>query len=428
MPHRAGNRRGYPSQPLYASALRAFHSETVSCSPMLTSSLKSPRRFTVSPCSSALLTATSGSPTRESSAPPVWSVPNSWRIESTFFPEATEVAYYDGTNTVTFKRYDTNLVAGLPATVLAKSGENQHPHELELSFADLGMLPPEIVSVQISDEPHPMGGPGLNLPWLAFCSGSYLRSKPDTLTVPMVTNTRNTPDSFAYSFTVRTFADGLGLPRDVEFYVSHSRLERAIRDPRLIRSQRMLLHRRNPGLPLASPDGALKCRYEVLNTTNWHGWTFPQHFLFSQFAGEKMNRLRYRVDGRILSIHSADDLSPRFGKGRDVTVTDFRFRSKGKLVDYLEYRTNFDGTVPSRSDPRLLALFNTRVATAPTDPGDWLARAKVRGILGALVLLLVLPVALCFYRWRRGRTPTETSPGFRRVTNACDSGENDNKE
>jgi len=60
----------------------------------------------------------------------------------------------------------------------------------------------------------PLGEFGVNLPWLAFCSGAYLKRDGRAIALPCGI-LRHCPDRFAYTDVITTFADELGLPRSV---------------------------------------------------------------------------------------------------------------------------------------------------------------------------------------------------------------------
>jgi hypothetical protein len=96
-----------------------------------------------------------------------------------------------------------------------------------------------------------------NVPWLAFCSGEFLKRDGRRVPLPIdVLSWRLVPD---YSDTTVVFDDTLGLP------------------------QKMELH---------TPDRQLVCQYEVQQSTNFLGWNFPLHFKIAQ------SRLGY--DGKLI--------------------------------------------------------------------------------------------------------------------------------
>jgi hypothetical protein len=68
----------------------------------------------------------------------------------------------------------------------------------------------------------PLGEFGVNLPWLAFCSGTYLEREGRIIALPCGI-LRHCPDRFAYTDVTTTFADELGLPRSVDLFTAKAR-------------------------------------------------------------------------------------------------------------------------------------------------------------------------------------------------------------
>jgi hypothetical protein len=62
-----------------------------------------------------------------------------------------------------------------------------------------------------SADGHPMGHFGVNIPWVAFCSGTDLKREGRMIPLPAAV-LRHCSDPFAYSDVTTTFDDGLGLP------------------------------------------------------------------------------------------------------------------------------------------------------------------------------------------------------------------------
>lgn len=97
-----------------------------------------------------------------------------------------------------------------------------------------------------------------NLPWLAFCSGPYLKQRVPVIPLPAPSGYFR--DNVSYDRR-QVFNDELGLPSSVDFF----------------------LPRKSPGGSkiLYSPDGV----YRVVESTNFLGWTFPLKFEVRQSTG-----------------------------------------------------------------------------------------------------------------------------------------------
>src|SRR5207244_13649632 len=70
-----------------------------------------------------------------------------------------------------------------------------------------------------SRDGHPLGDAAVNLGWLAFCSGTYLK-RPARLVPLTLDILHHCPDRFAYSDVTIPFKDELGLPRWVDLFTS----------------------------------------------------------------------------------------------------------------------------------------------------------------------------------------------------------------
>jgi hypothetical protein len=108
-----------------------------------------------------------------------------------------------------------------------------------------------------------------NVPWLAFCSGPFLKTKGRVVPLPIgVPTWKFTPD---YSDTTVVFNDELGLPQHMEFH---------------------------------TPDKQLVLQYEVLQSTNFLGWNFPLQFkIFESRLGFDGTLVRHgQTLGKVTSI------------------------------------------------------------------------------------------------------------------------------
>ena len=189
--------------------------------------------------------------------------PTGWSIEHDY-PERQEWLY-DGTNVVL--RNDPEWA----------------------SLKEFGLAESKYLST-LSRNGLPLGEFGVNLPWLAFCSGTYLKREGRIVALPCGI-LRHCPDRFAYTDVTTTFADELGLPRSIDLFTSKSRWLKAHTDWDAEHSFGDRYTEWNKKTAPKIQDGVLVFHYAVLESTNMLGRTFPTKFEFFQ-AGRQ-----YEQDG-----------------------------------------------------------------------------------------------------------------------------------
>jgi hypothetical protein len=154
-----------------------------------------------------------------------------------------------------------------------------------------------------SRDGHPMGEFGVNMPWLAFCSGTYLKREGRIVPLPCGM-LRHCPDGFAYTDATTTFDDKLGLPRSVDLFTSKSRFLAAKTewDKEHAFGDRYTEWNRKTAANLQ--EGLLVFHYAVLESTNVLGWSFPTKFEFFQTGRpyEQMGDWFCQGIGRVKSI------------------------------------------------------------------------------------------------------------------------------
>lgn len=171
-----------------------------------------------------------------------------------------------------------------------------------------------------------MGNPGVNIPWLAFCSGTYLKG--EGRLVPLVADMlRHTPDRFAYTDRTETFDDALGLPKSVQLFSSRELFERSTVDFHSGWGDRYLDWDRRTAATLE--EGILALDYQVMASTNFLGWNIPLEFRISQKPRPHMQNgnALYEATGRVESLRAIDSIpqsisDPRFSQ----TLVDYRFK------------------------------------------------------------------------------------------------------
>ena len=132
-----------------------------------------------------------------------------------------------------------------------------------------------------SRDGHPLGDFGVNIPWLAYCSGPYLKREGRIIPLPAAI-LRHCPDRFAYTDVTTTFEDELGLPKSIDLFTSKSRFltSHADWDKELSFGDRYSEWEQKTVVKLQ--EGVLVFHYAVLESTNLLGRSFPTKFEFFQ--------------------------------------------------------------------------------------------------------------------------------------------------
>jgi hypothetical protein len=150
---------------------------------------------------------------------------------------------------------------------------------------------------------HPMGEFGVNMPWLAFCSGTYLKREGRIVPLPCGI-LRHCPDRFAYTDVTTTFDDALGLPRSVDLFTSKARFLAAKTEWDQEHAFGDRYTEWNKKTTANLQEGLLVFHYAVLESTNVYGRTFPMKFEFFQTGRpyEQMGDWFCQGVGRVKSI------------------------------------------------------------------------------------------------------------------------------
>lgn len=320
--------------------------------------------------------------------------PNRWLIESHFLPNAVETYYHDGLNVyATWEQTADD----------AKWAEKFKKH--------YGRLPPTAeelkasgwISLRITAGQHPLANFGATFPWLAFCSGDYLR-EPGRL-IPLGADMRHSLESFGFRDRTLVFQDRLGLPQRVELFTSAKLLRKSARNSTVLRSVRhpeAIQVALNP--IVTAPEGFMAARYEVLDSTNIGGINIPLVFRFEFFepGPDKKPLPKGEAWGRVTNLRAADEPPSILSSDRRFGVIDYRFRHPLKLVDEIQYQIT-NGIVPPVTDPVLRAIYRAKVSAAPYDP-VYKARFGIYGLFAALVLLPVIIAALAWPKRKKQHT------------------------
>lgn len=319
---------------------------------------------------------------------------NDWFLEHMHTPNALNTYFPYGSNVLQITRLTSQIQVSeqikqlLPSAIVKTL--NHTPSESDWDF--LTISPGEL----------PLDDIGVQLPWLALCSGSYLRGKNRLLPLPSAM-VRFAPGAFGYRDETQTFRDTLGLPNDIRFIASTRLFASAMRDKSLVRvgmNSGQIRRAVNPHTIL--PDGFVRASYQVLSHTNVIDWTIPTRFLYEEFVPGKESNLLVRAAGGVVeAIEAAPAPTMNLSQSDRYSVADYRFRHSIKLVDQIHYAIT-NGKIPPTSNPALQRLFKKYAAAAPYDP---VLKAHL-GIYVVFATLLIGPVIVAT-RWLRRQSNTK---------------------
>jgi hypothetical protein len=292
-----------------------------------------------------------------------WSFPvmciagkNRWRIDNGYTWNGKESWYFDGTNVYGSLQSARDISQSLNRNATG----NVNPIKTKPSHATITICP--------SPGGHPLGNLGVNIPWLAFCSGNYLKGAGRVVPLPVL-DIHGNIDSLSYTDKAETFEDALGLPTSMELFTSRAQYLKSLGDDRLFRSERLRKARLNPEFKLA--DGILRFRYAVHASTNFNGWSFPTEFNYFDYRsadGGGAWNLVAKGAGKIKSIRATGEPENVFVQGQAQAIVDMRFRHPTKLLDAITY-TWTNAIVPSTNDPILKTRFAVMTAGVEADAG-----------------------------------------------------------
>ncbi len=217
----------------------------------------------------------------------------------------------------------------------------------------------------------PLGGTAENMPWLAFCSGAYLKREGRIIPLPLEASLRHTRDRFGYTDKTTTFDDELGLPRTVDLFTSRS-LYQASEDDfdrEAFFGNRYTKWTKKTAASLR--EGVLTFHYAVTESTNFHGRNFPTEFEFFQNPRpyEQNGDWFFSGKGRVKSIRASTEPKGVFQPGMWQTIVDGRFRDAANQVYSIIYTTT-NGFASPTNDPFLQEEFKASLKEVAEFPRD----------------------------------------------------------
>jgi hypothetical protein len=158
-----------------------------------------------------------------------------------------------------------------------------------------------------SADGFPIAVPIVNLAWLAFCSGDYLKRDGRLVALPL-NDLHHCPDRYAYRDITTTFEDAGGLPRTMDLFTSKERFlaSHTQWDKEMSFGSRYTEWNQKTAAKIQ--DGLLMFHYAVTETTNVLGRTFPLKFEFFQCGRPYEENANWLTTGtgQVTSIHSVD--------------------------------------------------------------------------------------------------------------------------
>jgi len=273
---------------------------------------------------------------------------NEWRIDSDYIERSEQKWLFDGTNVFNSSRITKPMPEETKALLEKTSRLATVPFEQEKNFLGITVWP--------SRDGHPLGDPAVNIAWLAFCSGTYLKGEGRLVPLPLE-QLRHTRDRFASTDKTEKFEDEFGLPRTVDLFLSKSLflVSESDFDKEYSFGDRYTEWTKKTAEKL--PEGAQMFHYAVSAHTNFLGWTLPMTFEFFQNGRsfEQNGDWFWRGTGKVKSIRTASKPAGLFDLSFRQTVVDWRFKD---AVIYT-WANNF---LSPTNDPFLQKKFEERVA------------------------------------------------------------------
>jgi len=314
---------------------------------------------------------------------------SSWRIDNNFIPHSKEAWYWDGTNVYHRLEFVSDSIS-LTNVKVSTGGIQANLWNFRSNVT---------VYVNPSLTGHPLGNIGVNIPWLAFCSGSYLRRTGRDIPLP-TTEIRIDPFSLSYLDDIEVFDDELGLPKSVRLMASRARYEAFKDDERLLRYSSVESSKTASIYPI--PENMLAFDYSVDAATNFGKWFLPAKFSYKSFKVGKEGKPILFVGGfgTIVSIRDAVKPESVFMKNSAQSIVDYRFRHQTKLVDGIVYSSTNLAELPSTNAAVLRANFDNVARRAGSATTTWTSLQR-RRVVQVFIIVTIVSVALVFFNRKK---------------------------
>jgi hypothetical protein len=278
-----------------------------------------------------------------------------WRIENDRSQGGLNKWLFDGTNIFE----SLQVIKPPPEEMQEHLKETLHFAEVPFEQARSNLT----IHIWPTDDGQPLGDVGVNIPWLAFCSGPYLKRERRLISLPCET-LRHTPDRFAYTDKTETFPDAFGLPSSIDLFLSKSLYMSSVEgfykgwaSEKGVHYSEWMKH-----AVTNVEQGVLTFHYSVTATTNFLGRKYPLRFEFSQKgrAFVQNGSWNWRGVGMLKSIRETAEPKDLFNPAMQQTIVDWRFRDDASGVDANMY-TWTNSYTPQTDDPALQEKFKKRV-------------------------------------------------------------------
>ena len=279
---------------------------------------------------------------------------NIWRIEDDWVQGGLNKWFYDGTNVYESLQVVSPPAEGMRQHLQKVSGFAIAPFETAKSNLTINIWP--------SSDGHPLASETVNIEWLAFCSGPFLRRDGRLIPLPCE-ELRHTPDRYAYTDQTVVFSDACGLPRSVDLFMSRDHYLVSVEDFYRGWGVRYLKWMRAAVTNVT--EGAHTFHYAVTETTNFLGWTFPVRFEFFQKGRDFLQNEGWFKQGvgTLRSIREVEAPKGLFDPKMQQTIVDWRFHDEPSGADANLYTWTNQFT-PQTEDPVLQQKFKVRVEEA----------------------------------------------------------------
>jgi hypothetical protein len=287
---------------------------------------------------------------------------NEWRIEGDFVIGGESKWYFDG----------TNVYKSLRSTEPKSEEQRKMLSKTRAKFPFLAPSEASASNLTIyvwgSPDGHPLGEPGVNIQWLAFCSGNYLKRDGRLIPLPH-DELRHTPDRFAYLDQTQTFEDDFGLPRTVSLFTSKSLFQTSVEGfaREWFSGDRYAEYYKSVTSNLQ--EGVLIFHYAVTESTNFLGWHLPTRFEYSQKGRPYIQNgdWFHQGIGKVASIRLVEKPGNLFVPSMRHTVVDWRFRHASGGVNALTYATT-NAFLSATNDSVLQEKFEKRIIRMQKEP------------------------------------------------------------
>lgn len=310
----------------------------------------------------------------------------SWWIDLQWPSGTSQRWQFDGTNL-----YQMIVVRSTEITLLggrSRGGSEKHSVTNKAVGNDR-----EVSSVHVWNG---MGGCPLdeyhiNIPWLAFCSGAYLKLPQRIIPLPTV-DARHSPDALAYADQTATYPDELGLPKSVRLVADDKQFQESVLHGVFKGKRDVDLWRKgSSGFKWAMSDGALRFQYEVAAFTNTPLGAIPTEFVWTAYRCDGPEpRIQVHGRGIVSQISPSPSPGPLFTPGTGTTVVDWRLNDAQRGMKGIVYRTE-GHTAPATNDPivqEALERKKRQLDASPAFPKRWTAPAFIIVSMSVMVLLL----------------------------------------